>query len=191
MLLAPRSSRPAWKKETSAVIRSIRWSASEKHFSPSDRLFFLIGSDAFDELETWKRWEDVVKLTEFIVVTRPEHEYHTPKNARVHRLEGLSLPVSSSSIRARLAAGEPTPELPAEVCANISKHTGCMDSARRLLFCRDAVLIESLVSGAWRFDRLAGSRFAGDAERRRACHRETEPWMAKRAGDLEAVREAV
>jgi nicotinate-nucleotide adenylyltransferase len=93
-----------------------------KSLRPSDRLFFLIGSDAFDELETWKRWEDVVKLTEFVVVTRPEHEYHIPKNARVHRLDGLSLPVSSSSIRARLAAGEPTPELPIGVREYIEAH---------------------------------------------------------------------
>jgi nicotinate-nucleotide adenylyltransferase len=90
--------------------------------SPSDRLFFLIGSDAFDELETWKRWEDVVKLTEFIVVSRPGHEYRAPKSARVHRLEGLSLPVSSSSIRSRLVAGEPTPELPTAVRQYIEKH---------------------------------------------------------------------
>lgn len=83
-----------------------------KELRSSDRLFFLIGSDAFDELETWQRWEDVVKLTEFIVVTRPEHEYQIPKDARVHRLDGLSLQVSSSSIRARLAAGKATPELP-------------------------------------------------------------------------------
>jgi nicotinate-nucleotide adenylyltransferase len=93
-----------------------------KSLRPSDRLFFLIGSDAFDELETWKRWEDVVKLTEFVVVTRPEHEYHIPKSARVHRLDGLSLPVSSSSIRARLAAGEPTPELPIGVREYIEAH---------------------------------------------------------------------
>jgi nicotinate-nucleotide adenylyltransferase len=88
----------------------------------SDRLFFLIGSDAFDELESWNHWEDVVKLTEFIVVTRPHHQYHLPKNARVHRLDGLSLPVSSSSIRARLAAGEPTPELPSGVREYIEAH---------------------------------------------------------------------
>jgi nicotinate-nucleotide adenylyltransferase len=93
-----------------------------KELSPSDRLFFLIGSDAFDDLETWKRWEDVVNLTEFIVVTRPGHDYQTPKNARAHRLEGLSLPVSSSSIRSRLAAGDPTPELPEGVRQYIEKH---------------------------------------------------------------------
>jgi nicotinate-nucleotide adenylyltransferase len=93
-----------------------------RELSSSDRLFFLIGSDAFDELETWKRWQDVVKLTEFIVVTRPQHEYHIPQNALVHRLDGLSLPVSSSGIRARLAAGEPTPELPNGVREYIEAH---------------------------------------------------------------------
>jgi nicotinate-nucleotide adenylyltransferase len=93
-----------------------------KKLRPSDRLFFLIGSDAFDELETWKRWEDVARLTEFIVVTRPEHEYHIGKNARVHQLDGLSLAVSSSNIRARLAAGESTPELPRGVREYIEAH---------------------------------------------------------------------
>jgi nicotinate-nucleotide adenylyltransferase len=93
-----------------------------KELGVNDRLFFLIGSDAFDELETWKRWPEVVRLTEFIVVTRPEHDYRTPENARIHRLNGLSLPVSSSSIRSRLTAGEPTPELPAGVRQYIEAH---------------------------------------------------------------------
>ncbi|MFL6353063.1 MAG: nicotinate-nucleotide adenylyltransferase [Bryobacteraceae bacterium] len=93
-----------------------------KELRTNDRLFFLIGSDAFDELETWKRWQDVVNLTEFIVVTRPNHDYHIPQNARVHRLDGLSLPVSSSSTRFRLAAGEPTPELPEGVRDYIEAH---------------------------------------------------------------------
>ncbi len=89
--------------------------------APEDKLFFLIGADAFDELETWRRWQDVVRLTEFIVVSRPGRDYHVPENAKVHRLQGLELPVSSSTIRARLAAGEPTPELPAEVRAFIEQ----------------------------------------------------------------------
>lgn len=89
--------------------------------APEDKLFFLIGADAFDELETWRRWRDVVGLTEFIVVSRPGRDYHIPENAKVHSLQGLELPVSSSTIRARLAAGEATPELPAEVRAFIEK----------------------------------------------------------------------
>jgi nicotinate-nucleotide adenylyltransferase len=82
---------------------------------PGDELFFLIGSDAFEELETWKQWREVAALTEFIVVSRPGADYRVPEGARVHRLAGLALPVSSSTTRARLAAGEPTPELPGAV----------------------------------------------------------------------------
>ncbi|MBV6430039.1 MAG: putative nicotinate-nucleotide adenylyltransferase [Bryobacteraceae bacterium] len=80
-----------------------------------DRLYFLIGADAFAEIETWYRAEDVMELVEFVVVTRPGHEYETPPRARVHRLETLALPVSSSEIRQKLAAGESPGELPPAV----------------------------------------------------------------------------
>ncbi len=77
-----------------------------------DELYFLIGSDAFADLETWHRWEDVLKLTTFIVVSRPGETYHIPEGAHVVRLDGLDLPVASTTIRARIAQGQSTPELP-------------------------------------------------------------------------------
>jgi nicotinate-nucleotide adenylyltransferase len=86
-----------------------------RQIAPGDELFFLIGSDAFDELESWKDWRELVAMTEFIVVSRPGGEYHIPDNARVDRLDGLALPVSSSTIREKIEAGEPTPELSTEV----------------------------------------------------------------------------
>jgi nicotinate-nucleotide adenylyltransferase len=86
-----------------------------------DKLFFLIGADAFDDLESWKGWQDLVQMTEFIVVARPENEYRVPEGATVHRLDGLALQVSSSVIRASLAAGAPTPELDAKVRAFIEE----------------------------------------------------------------------
>lgn len=86
-----------------------------KEMDESDRLFFLIGSDAFDEIDSWYESERVIELTEFIVVERPGRQYRIPEHAVVHRLDGLALPISSSGIRERLASGEPTPELPAEV----------------------------------------------------------------------------
>jgi nicotinate-nucleotide adenylyltransferase len=52
---------------------------------------------------------------EFIVVTRPGHDYAVPEGARVHRLDTLALPVSSSDIRRELAAGKRPPELPQAV----------------------------------------------------------------------------
>jgi len=87
-----------------------------------DSLFFLIGSDAFAEIGTWYRWHDVVRAVEFIVVTRPGHICAAPPEARVHRLESLALDVSSSSIRARLAAGEEPRELPPAVLGYIRAH---------------------------------------------------------------------
>lgn len=80
-----------------------------------DRLFFLIGADAFAELDSWHRAQEVIKLVEFIVVTRPGHEIKNIAGARVHRLETVALPVSSSEIRQKLAAGEEPQELPPEV----------------------------------------------------------------------------
>jgi nicotinate-nucleotide adenylyltransferase len=76
-------------------------------------LSFLIGADAFAEIETWHRWKDIVRLVEFIVVTRPGAAWKLPVGASVRELSGLWLPVSSSDIRRALAAGEadvPVPE---------------------------------------------------------------------------------
>ena len=83
--------------------------------APSDELFFIIGADAFAEIQTWFRWRDVLAAVEFIVVTRPGHEYEVPRGAKVRRLETLALPVSSSEIRRKLAAGEAADELPSAV----------------------------------------------------------------------------
>ena len=69
-------------------------------------LAFLIGADAFAEIRTWHRWQDVVRLVEFIVVTRPGFDYDAPDGAAVHELGGLELPVSSSEVRERIARGE-------------------------------------------------------------------------------------
>jgi nicotinate-nucleotide adenylyltransferase len=77
--------------------------------------YFIIGADAFAEIPTWHRWQDLVRLTEFIVVTRPGHPYSAPPGARVHRLDTVALPVSSSEIRRKLAAGEIPEELPPAV----------------------------------------------------------------------------
>ncbi len=90
--------------------------------SPGDRLFFLIGADAFAEIETWYHAAEVIASVEFIVVTRPGHEYASPPGARVHRLDTLALPISSSDVRAKLAAGEPAPEVPPMVLSYIREH---------------------------------------------------------------------
>jgi nicotinate-nucleotide adenylyltransferase len=87
-----------------------------------DSLFFVIGADAFAEIESWYRWREVVEAVEFIVVTRPGHRYNTPARARVRRLDTLALPVSSTDLRRRLSAGEHPAELPPKVLSYIVEH---------------------------------------------------------------------
>ena len=59
---------------------------------------------------------------EFIVVTRPGHAYVSPREATVHRLETVALPVSSSEIRQALARGETPAEVPPAVEEYIRQH---------------------------------------------------------------------
>lgn len=79
-------------------------------------LYFLIGADAFAEISTWHRWRELLALTQFIVVTRPGHfNYPCPPGARVHVLDTLALPVSSSDIRQQLIDGRIPDSLPPAV----------------------------------------------------------------------------
>ncbi len=89
---------------------------------PSDELFFLIGADAFAEIETWHRWRKLIAEVTFIVVSRPGHRYRIPEGARVERLETVDLPVSSSEIRSALAAGKRPAEIPEAVIEHILRH---------------------------------------------------------------------
>lgn len=81
----------------------------------AEAVYFIIGADAFAEITTWFRWQDVIAKAEFIVVARPGHSYAVPPGARVHELTGLNLPVSSSDIRRQLMQGMEPPDVPRPV----------------------------------------------------------------------------
>jgi len=93
----------------------------EKVRAFGEQPYFIIGADAFAEITSWHRWQEVLRLTEFIVVTRPGHVYTAPPGAKVHRLDTVALPVSSSEIRRRLAAAEIPPEVPPAVARYIAE----------------------------------------------------------------------
>jgi len=93
-----------------------------KRQRPQDHFYFLIGADAFSDIETWHRWREVLSAIEFVVISRPGHDYDVPDGARVHALETLDLQVSSSLIREQLAAGGEPKVLPPAVLAYIREH---------------------------------------------------------------------
>jgi len=90
--------------------------------APADKLFFIIGADAFAEIRTWHRWQDVARAVCFLVVSRPGHTYETPAEVSVQRLDTVDLPVSSSEIRRALAAGLRPRDIAERVLEYISKH---------------------------------------------------------------------
>lgn len=111
------------------------------------QLFFIIGVDAFAEIATWFDYPRVLDAAHFVVVSRPGHRHdevlgRAPSvRARVRDLrDGGSLPaslpttavifidaattdVSSTTLRARLAAGQVVDDLvPASVARHIRRH---------------------------------------------------------------------
>jgi nicotinate-nucleotide adenylyltransferase len=83
-----------------------------RDLAPDDELFFLIGADAFAEIETWRRWRDVARAVRFIVISRPGFAYAVPEGVACDRVDTVALPISSSEIRRALAAGEQPDGLP-------------------------------------------------------------------------------
>jgi len=94
----------------------------ERVKADNGEVFFIIGADAFAEIGKWYRWQDVVRSVEFIVVARPGHAFTIPPGAKVHRLDTVALPVSSSEIRAELSRGEVPADLPPAVAQFIRAH---------------------------------------------------------------------
>jgi nicotinate-nucleotide adenylyltransferase len=90
--------------------------------APGDDLCFVIGADAFAEIRTWRRWEDVARSVRFVVVSRPGHAYETPPGIVVDRIDNLEIPVSSSEIRRILASGGEPAGLPPAVLAYAREH---------------------------------------------------------------------
>lgn len=84
----------------------------QAQLKPADELFFVIGADAFAEIRTWLRWREVVEAVQFIIVSRPGHDYSAPEGARLERLDDLEMPISSTGIREALQQGRADVETP-------------------------------------------------------------------------------
>lgn len=80
---------------------------------PGDEIYFLIGSDNFQEIGLWKRFTELVELCRFLVVTRPGFPLRIPPptvpaellpRLRYTVLDGVALDAASSEVRRLLAA---------------------------------------------------------------------------------------
>ena len=108
----------------------------KQSFKKADRLFLLIGIDAFDEIAKWHQAEALFRECEFVVASRPgysladvanalpeslrprqevTHPFHKQaatgdlvlKGVTIHLLDEVYQPISSTTIRDAAAAGKP------------------------------------------------------------------------------------
>ena len=78
-------------------------------------IYFIVGADVVHELVTWREYEKVFRLCEFIAVLRPGydeagfneaiHRISTRKGARIHPVPSHLVDISSTDIRERCRKG--------------------------------------------------------------------------------------
>lgn len=78
-----------------------------KEMFPQTEAFFLLGIDAFLEIETWKDYEDVLEQCSFVVMSRPGFRLSEAKDIltekyKIHLLFINTLDISSSEVRERI-----------------------------------------------------------------------------------------
>jgi len=127
---------PSYTTDTLRAVREEGWSASQ--------IFFILGADAFAEIATWREFPTVLDAANFVVIARPgmsldaavartpslrarvrhaEDAAFEDENTFVFLVEAQTRDVSSTAIRARLAAGQAINDLvPAPVARHIVAH---------------------------------------------------------------------
>ena len=99
--------------------------------NPDAQLYLGIGSDMLLSFDGWHRWQDILRLAHLVVVSRnigDDPALHAkarqldPAGGRILFAPVEALPMASSGLRARLAAGDPCEaELPEAVRAVIRR----------------------------------------------------------------------
>jgi nicotinate-nucleotide adenylyltransferase len=126
---------PSYTAETLARLHGAGYSPSQ--------IFFITGADAFADIETWRRYPDVLDLAHFVVIARPGHPLGdlparlpavaermrpadtAPAAARtaVFLVDAATPDVSSTEIRRRIGGRQPLRGLlEASVEAHIVQH---------------------------------------------------------------------
>ena len=85
----------------------------KKSLCEDTKIYFITGADAIHKILTWKEPEKLLRLCEFVAVTRPGYnkeqlfeqveELKTKFEGKIHFLEVPSLDISSSDIRKRVS----------------------------------------------------------------------------------------
>ena len=110
---------------------------------PDAQLYLGIGSDMLLSFDAWHRWQDILRLAHLVVVSRnigDDPALHAkarqldPAGGRILFAPVEALPMASSGLRARLAAGDPCEaELP-EVVRAVIRRENLYQTAKEVAF---------------------------------------------------------
>ena len=81
------------KKDPSYAISTLRELIEE---NPEHSLVWIMGSDAFAEIDSWYQWEDFIKMINIIVMVRPNHEI--PIESEAYKLLQKSHTIDKDSL---------------------------------------------------------------------------------------------
>ncbi|MCL4118931.1 UNVERIFIED_CONTAM: hypothetical protein GTU68_034682 [Idotea baltica] len=114
-----------------------------KELSADDQLFLVLGNDAFNHLDSWYRWRELLNYSHILVLVRPNsnsalsnelQEFVTQNlvtdplalegpNGGIAFVQQTPRTMSSTNIRARIAKGQSTKSLLVDsVCQYIRQH---------------------------------------------------------------------
>lgn len=109
---------PSYSYDTVQILR---------HEHPDWQFYFILGADGFVDLRTWHRWQELLQLCFFAIVSRPGYDRQRveamlaeigPELAeQVVYLEAPGVDVASSRIRELASRGEPLTGLVPEAVA--------------------------------------------------------------------------
>ncbi len=81
------------KKDTSYAVSTLK-ELIEENLNHS--LVWIMGSDAFSEIDSWYQWEDFIKMVNIIVMLRPNHEI--PIDSQAYKLLSKSHTIDKDSL---------------------------------------------------------------------------------------------
>ncbi len=88
-------------------------------YDVEDKINFIIGTDAFEKIESWYKTDELKELVNFIIFSRTSDTSFNPENLEKLRLKGynynlMAMPyidISSTQIRNKVQQGEPITHL--------------------------------------------------------------------------------
>lgn len=95
------------KKTPAYTIETVKY--WKKKLPINTRLFFIIGLDAFKEIKTWRKWQELFSLCHFIVINRPGYKKPELEKCFSVAVSYLSIPglkISATQIRQALREGK-------------------------------------------------------------------------------------